>query len=110
MAAPFDIFQADPQGQMRCIKAVKDIDTAIRSIEALGAGRYMIRSQATGNRFYLDVDSCGLATALFGQQSGYERENHIGQTVEAQGTVGSSGGLKCLSNAIRENWQLRGRT
>lgn len=66
MVTPFDIFKTEPDGA-RWIKAVQDIDTAIKDVESLGAsspGRYIILSQVTANKFYLDVTSHGVATAF----------------------------------------------
>ena len=67
MVTPFDIFKSEPDGGACWIKAVQDIDTAIRGVESLGSsspGRYMILSQETANKFYLDVNSHGVATAV----------------------------------------------
>jgi hypothetical protein len=67
MITSFDIFKSEPDGTAHWLKAARDIETAISAIEIVGAsspGRYMIRSQETENKFYLDVNSRGVATAV----------------------------------------------
>lgn len=67
MITPFDIFKSELDGTAHWLKAAHNIETAIADVETVGAlspGRYMIRSQQTANKFYLDVDSRGVATAV----------------------------------------------
>ena len=62
MIAPFDIFKTDRHGDLLWLEAVSDLDTAKARVRELGAsspGKYMILSQKTGNKLFVEVDDNG---------------------------------------------------
>jgi len=61
----FHIFKDETDSDPQPVARVRNIDTAISRLEALGTsapGRYLVVSQVTGNTFCLDVDAHGIVT------------------------------------------------
>ena len=61
----FHIFKTGDACKTEPLAQARDIDIAIWLVEALGIcapGRYLIVSQVTGNKFYLDADARGTVT------------------------------------------------
>ena len=67
MDTRFHILRIDAACNTQAVAQAGDIDSAISRVGALGIctpGRYLIVSEATGNKFYLDADANGIVTML----------------------------------------------
>ena len=67
MDTRFHILRIGAACNTQAVAQARDIESAISRVEALGIctpGRYLIVSEATGNKFYLDADANGTVTML----------------------------------------------
>lgn len=74
MGTRFHILRIGAACNTQAVAQAPDIDSAISRVRTLGIGapgRYLIVSQTTGNRFYLDADANGIITMLLSKS--YQR-------------------------------------